>query len=117
MDQHDYPSPQSLPNSAIAVVSLVSGILGITFIPVLGSLVALITGYLARKEIRDYPQSVAGDGMAITGIILGWIGVGVDCLLACLFGVFLLLILGLLSISFSTIEYNNGMLPLLAFFL
>ena len=42
-----------LPNSTMAVVSLVSGILGLTLLPILGSIVALIVGYIAKQEIRD----------------------------------------------------------------
>src|SRR5256885_6126540 len=37
------------------------------------SILALIFGYVARSQIRQRGQS--GDGMAIAGIVLGWIGV------------------------------------------
>ena len=36
-----------VPNSSMAIVSLIAGILGLTFFPLLGSIVALITGILA----------------------------------------------------------------------
>ncbi|WP_040151891.1 DUF4190 domain-containing protein, partial [Xanthomonas citri] len=36
--------------SAMAIVSLVAGILGWTLIPFLGSICAIITGHLARAE-------------------------------------------------------------------
>ncbi|NJB91833.1 DUF4190 domain-containing protein [Xanthomonas arboricola] len=61
--------------SAMAIVSLVSGILGWTLIPFLGSLCAVITGHLARGEIRRNPQGLDGDGLAIGGLILGWLAV------------------------------------------
>jgi hypothetical protein len=41
--------------SSLATISLVSGILGWTLVPWLGSLVAIITGHMARAEIRRNP--------------------------------------------------------------
>jgi hypothetical protein len=75
----------------MATVSLISGILGLTIIPVLGSIVALVTGYMARNEIRDSGGSVGGEGLANAGLILGWIGVGLGVIGLCLGGVALLI--------------------------
>ena len=58
--------------SAMAIISLVSGILGWTLLPFLGSIVAVITGHMARSEIRRAPDRLDGDGMAIAGLILGY---------------------------------------------
>jgi hypothetical protein len=49
-------------------------VLGILWIWWLGSILALVFGYMARKQIRENHQN--GDGMAIAGIVLGWIGLG-----------------------------------------
>ena len=57
--------------NGLAIASMVLGILWIYWI---GSFLALIFGYVARNQIRQRNQS--GDGMAIAGIVLGWIGVG-----------------------------------------
>jgi hypothetical protein len=70
------PNTSILPSSTMAIVSLVSGILGFTFVPIIGSMVALITGYMARQETRAIPPRASGDGMATAGIILGWVGIG-----------------------------------------
>ena len=59
--------------SALAVVSLVSGILGWTLIPLLGSIVAIITGHMARREIRNGGGRIEGDGLAVGGLVLGWL--------------------------------------------
>ncbi|AAM41080.1 DUF4190 domain-containing protein [Xanthomonas campestris] len=61
--------------STLAIVSLVSGILGWTLLPFLGSVCAIITGHLARGEIRRNPQGLEGDGLAVGGLLLGWISV------------------------------------------
>ena len=52
-----------------AVVSLASGILWIFW---LGSVVAIAAGHIARKQIRRTGE--AGDGAAIAGLILGYLG-------------------------------------------
>lgn len=62
--------------SNLAIVSLVSGILGWTLLPFLGSLAAVITGHMARSEIRKSNGNLDGDGLAITGLVLGWISLG-----------------------------------------
>src|SRR5690606_18973594 len=70
--------PMNVParqTSTLAIVSLVSGILGWTLFPFLGSLAAIITGHLARAEIRREPDRLEGDGFAIAGLVLGWLAV------------------------------------------
>ena len=58
--------------STLAIVSLVSGLLGWSFVPWLGSLVAVVTGHLARAEIKREPERLEGDGMAVAGLVLGY---------------------------------------------
>lgn len=69
---YGYPYPPPQQTNGMAIASMVLGILWIYWI---GSILALIFGYLARKDIREKGQS--GDGMAIAGIVLGWVGIGV----------------------------------------
>lgn len=76
----------SQPNSTLALVSLITGILGLTFIPLLGSIVAVITGPMAQKEIQESQGSLGGEGLAKAGIILGWIGIGLGILGLCIAG-------------------------------
>lgn len=66
--------------NSLAVVSLVSGILGWTFLPFLGSVVAIICGHMARSEIRRNPQTQEGDGMAVAGLVLGYLVIGLSVL-------------------------------------
>ncbi len=61
-------------NSTLAIISLVAGILGWTLLPFLGSIAAIITGHMARKEIRRDP-TLDGDVMAVIGLVLGWASV------------------------------------------
>ena len=60
-------------NSTLALISLIFGILGWTLLPFAGSLVAIVTGHMARAEIRRSGGALEGDGLAIGGLILGWL--------------------------------------------
>ncbi|MFG2556942.1 DUF4190 domain-containing protein [Streptomyces sp. NPDC048581] len=73
-----YPPYYARPprTNGLAIASMVLGIVWIYWI---GSILALIFGYVARKQIRERHES--GDGMATAGIVLGWVGVGVLALL------------------------------------
>lgn len=67
------PAPRQ--TSTLAIISLVAGILGWTLLPFLGSIGAIIFGHLARGEIRRSNGQLDGDGLAITGLVLGWVNV------------------------------------------
>ncbi len=55
-----------------AVVSLVFAILGWTFVLFgFGQLIAVVAGHIARRQISRRGQ--AGDGMAVAGLVLGYI--------------------------------------------
>ncbi len=55
----------------MAIASMVLGILWIEWI---GSILALVFGYVALNQIKT--RNERGRGMAIAGVALGWIGVG-----------------------------------------
>lgn len=61
--------------SSLAVTSLVAGILGWSLLPMLGTIVAIVTGHMARREIRASGGRLDGDGLAIGGLVLGWLAV------------------------------------------
>ncbi|MBX3713761.1 MAG: DUF4190 domain-containing protein [Lysobacter sp.] len=61
--------------SNLAIISLVAGLLGWTLLPFLGSIGAIITGHMARGEIRRSNGELDGDGFALVGLILGWLSV------------------------------------------
>lgn len=66
-----YGYPPQRGYNGMAIASMVLGILWIYWI---GSVLALIFGYIGRNQIRMRHER--GDGMAIAGIVLGWVGVG-----------------------------------------
>lgn len=64
--------------NGLAIASLVLGIAGLVFYACgVGSILALVFGYMARGQIDRDPQNQGGRGMAIAGIIMGWIGIAI----------------------------------------
>jgi hypothetical protein len=63
--------PRVASTSGMAVASMVLGVtglaIGITAIP------AIICGHMARKEIRQSQQRLEGDGLAVAGLVMGYI--------------------------------------------
>lgn len=71
------PPPAAVPlkpeTSSKAIASLVLGICPV--IPLVGSILAVVFGHLSLGEIRRSAGRLKGDGIAMAGLILGYIGV------------------------------------------
>jgi hypothetical protein len=80
-----YASPVARTNG-LAVASLVMGILWMYGI---GAILALVFGYLAKGQISRSGGRETGRGLAIAGIVLGWIGVAGAILIIVMFAVVL----------------------------
>ena len=76
--QYQYPAqygpgrPASATNG-LAVASLVLGIITLCGI---GSILAVIFGYIGKGQIDRSGGTQSGRGLAIAGIVLGWVGIG-----------------------------------------
>jgi hypothetical protein len=97
-----YNTPPILPimphNSTMAIISLIGGIAGWTVLPFLGSVVAVITGHMAKNEIKKGGGMITGNGMATAGLILGYIALALGLCAAC---VFVLSFAGLITLPFA----------------
>jgi hypothetical protein len=69
--------PQFAKTNSLAITSLVCGIAQLMFGP-LATVPAVVCGHMARHQIRRTREE--GAGMALAGLILGWIGVGFTAL-------------------------------------
>lgn len=58
-----------------SIWSLVLGILGITCCSVFTAIPAVICGHMALSKIKKSAGALAGEGLAIAGLILGYIGI------------------------------------------
>ena len=81
------PPPGGRKTSGNATASLVLGIVGLIICPLICSVLAIVYGRRARRDIDASSGSLAGRGNATAGIVLGWIGIGFSVL-------FLLLVIG-----------------------
>jgi hypothetical protein len=81
--QPQYPQLVGAPprTNALAGVSLGFGI-GQFMIPIFGAFIAIICGHIARAQIRRTGES--GDGLAVAGLVLGYLGVLIPALITTL---------------------------------
>ncbi|HEY8961436.1 MAG TPA: GYF domain-containing protein [Luteolibacter sp.] len=82
-----YASP---PTSGLAIASMVCGLVGFLlcyFCALLG-IPAVICGHMALKQMNESSLPMSGRGMALTGLILGylWIGLSLLAIFAIAFG-------------------------------
>ena len=61
------------PTCSTATISLVFGILSWFILPFVGAIIAIVCGHMARSEIRRAPGGMEGDGLALGGLILGYL--------------------------------------------
>jgi hypothetical protein len=72
--QPGYYPALNTPTSGLAIGALVCGILEI-FTLGFAAIPAVILGHLARTQIRRTGER--GDGMAVAGLVLGYLGIGI----------------------------------------
>lgn len=78
-----YPPPQPYPGYQVVVAAKTNGlaiaslVLGIVWVYWIGSVLAVIFGHVALSQINKSNGTQQGRGMAIAGLVLGWIGVAV----------------------------------------
>ena len=74
-----YGSPQYGARPGTNGLAIASLVLGVLWLYWLGSIVAVVLGHMALRQIKKAPphQQPEGRGLAIAGIVLGWVGVGV----------------------------------------
>jgi hypothetical protein len=82
--------------NTLAIVSLIASISAYVILPFVGSIVGVITGHISLSQIKQTGEN--GRGMALTGTILGWVGIGLAVL-----GLILLLVL--LPVFIANIQY------------
>ena len=92
----NYPPGYTQQTSSLAVISLIAGIASYFIVPVIGAIAAVITGNMAKKEIRQSAGRYSGMGMAKWGVILGWINIVFGLLGGCFV---LLVVLGVFGVS------------------
>lgn len=92
-----YPGPMAPTTSGWAIASLATGIASYVFVPFIGAIAAVIFGHIALNEIKNAQGRVEGRGMAIAGLVLGYVHFA---LVACAVVLFVLVVVvGILNSS------------------
>ena len=79
---YGYPAPPSynyapaVKTNALALTSLISSIAAFVIVPFIGSVVGVITGHIALRQLKTSGEN--GRGMALAGTIVGWVGVALS---------------------------------------
>jgi hypothetical protein len=82
MSQQLSPTPVAQ-TSNLALVSLIAGIASWVIAPFLGAIIAVITGHMAKNEIRRSAGLLTGDGLATAGLVLGYVQIGLSVIGIC----------------------------------
>ena len=69
------------PTDGLAVAALVAGIAGFFICPLVAGILAIIFGYMARRNIAESGGALGGDSFATAGIILGFIQLAVTLII------------------------------------
>lgn len=96
-DATPYASPQTysgqppyqgiIPTDGLSIASLVCGILAVMtcWLGGLFGLPAVICGHMSLKKIKNSPTPVSGKGMAIAGLITGYLGIAMSLFIVVFF--------------------------------
>ncbi len=96
------PPPVQPPTNTMAIISLVCAILGLVgFLPIIGSIIGVVTGNKAKTEILNSAGTQSGDQIARGGVIVGWSGLA-------LWGIGLLCICGFLALGMGAAIFSSN---------
>ena len=81
----DTPQAEQAPQTCgMATAALVCGILGLTCVPIVLPIIAVVLGHSARSSIRKSEGRLSGSGLALGGLVMGYLGIGVIVLMVAL---------------------------------
>jgi hypothetical protein len=88
------PAPQL---SGWALTSMICGIISMVILQPITAILAIIFGYMALREVKRSGGQVDGHGMAVAGIVMGYIGIGLTVLVIALYIVYFVFIISTLG--------------------
>jgi hypothetical protein len=68
-----YGQPTGPKTNTLAIISLVASIAGMVIIPILASIAGVICGHISLGQIKKTGEQ--GRGMAIAGLVIGYVGI------------------------------------------
>ena len=95
-------APASQSTNGMAIAAMILGIAGLVVVPLIGSILALIFGYMAKGQIDHSAGREGGRGFAIAGIVMGWIGIVLGTLM-------IVFIASVFTFVFSSPEFRDAL--------
>jgi ABC-type dipeptide/oligopeptide/nickel transport system permease component len=95
-----YAGPVAPSTNGFAIASLILSISGFVLLGIVGSILGVIFGHVAQGQIKKAVPREEGHGLATAGIIMGYIGIGVNILIL-LFFLFFVIILPIIAVNSS----------------
>lgn len=91
------PAPAGPPKTnVLAIISLVAALIGVLttwLVPIVTQLVAIVCGHIARAQIRRSDGTQEGAGIALAGLIIGYVMLLVGFVFSLLFGAAMLAVM------------------------
>ena len=82
--------PPTAPDAKLSTTSLILGILSLACFSILAGIPAIITGHMARGRARREPERYGGAGLALGGLVMGYLSVAMLLVLIPVFAALLL---------------------------
>jgi len=79
------PISRPKPNDGSAIASLIMGIAAFLVCPLVLGVLAVVFGYIGKRNIQDSGGMLGGEAFAVAGIILGWINIAIVAIFAIIF--------------------------------
>jgi len=76
------PISRPKPNDGSAVASLIMGIAAFLVCPLVLGVLAVVFGYIGKRNIEESAGTLGGESFAVAGIILGWINLAIVAIVA-----------------------------------
>jgi hypothetical protein len=99
---YGYGAPARTTNG-LALASMIVSIIALALCSGLPGIIGAIMGHVARRQVRERGEE--GDGFALAGIIVGWIGFGI-AIVATIFVVFIFVIAASTADEYSDPTYD-----------
>lgn len=94
-----YGSPMAVSMNPLAIASLVCSIGSWFILPVVGAIAGVVLGHVALSQIRQSNGTQDGHGMAVSGLVIGYIHLAIVPIIILLVILFLVGVIGAASLS------------------
>lgn len=94
-----YSGPLAISTNPLAIASLVCSIGSWFILPIVGAIAGVVLGHVALSQIRRSDGTQDGHGMAVTGLVVGYIHLAIVPIIIVLVILFVAGVIGAASLS------------------